>query len=117
VNAEITKAFLENGVIGACVIALAIVVWRLSIRYNSIQETRVTEAKAVTDQILGISKEWLTAIAELTASIDKNTENVTALRTETREKFEGVSNLVREMIKELKDYVDELRRSRSGRGG
>lgn len=115
-NADIAKIFLENGVIGACVIALAIVVWRLSIRYNAIQETRVTEAKAVTDQILGLSKEWLTAIAELTASIEKNTDNVTALRTETREKFEGVSTLVRAMIEELKDYVDELRK-RNGRGG
>lgn len=116
-NADIAKAFLENGVIGACVIALAIVVWRLSIRYNAIQETRVTEAKAVADQILGLSKEWLTAIAELSQMVEKHSENVTSLRAETREKFEGVSLLVREMIKELKDYVDELRQPRGGRGG
>jgi len=107
---EVTAVILERGLLGAITIALAIVVWKLYRAYNCTQDTRVDEAKAVTDKVLALSEEWLQALSELTAMVRKHADNVTQLRDECRERTEGVAMMIREMIRDLRTYTDDLRR-------
>lgn len=109
---ELAAKFLEHGITGACVIALAYVVWKLYKAYNKIQDDRVLEAKAVTDKMLSISEEWLTALGDITNMVERHSDNVTELRNECRERTEGVATLIREMIRDLRTYTDEQRRKR-----
>ena len=112
-----TTKFIENGVIGICVIVLAIVVWKLARAYNRIQETRIDEAKAVTDRILKLAEEWQESQNDLTSAVGRHADNVTQLRDECRERTEGVAMMIREMIKDLRAYVDEVRKRLSRGGG
>lgn len=109
---ELAAKFLEHGITGACVIALAYVVWKLYKAYNKIQDDRVVEAKAVTDKMLSISEEWLTALGDITKMVERHSDNVTELRNECRERTEGVATMIREMIRDLRTYTDEQRRKR-----
>lgn len=116
-NPAWAKGFLENGFLGVCVLVLAIVVWKLARAYNKIQETRIDEAKAVTDRILAMSEEWLKGQTDLTGAVGRHADNVTQLRDECRERTEGVAEMIREMIRDLRAYVDEVRRTRPRGGG
>lgn len=116
-NPDLATKFLENGVIGACVVVLAFVVWRLYKSYDKIQDSRVNEAQAVTDRILKLSEDWLTAISDLTKMVEQHSGNVTELRKENRERLEGVVGAIHDMTRELKDYAEELRRRHRGGGG
>lgn len=109
-TADLAAKFLEQGVIGACIVALAIVVWKLYRTQNKLQDTRVSEAKEVTDRILALSDEWVKSINDLTRMVEKHSENVVSLRNECRERTEGVAAMIRTMIEQFKAYAEELRR-------
>jgi hypothetical protein len=60
---DVTTIFLEHGLLGACVLVLAGVVWRLYRAYAAVQNQRVSEAQAVTDRILEVSDKWMEAVS------------------------------------------------------
>jgi len=68
---DVLPIFLEHGLLGACVIVLAVVVWRLFKALAKTQNDRVTEAHAVTDKLLEVSEKWLDAISAQGAESDK----------------------------------------------
>lgn len=110
---DVAAIFLQYGPLGASVVALAIVSWRLYRANVVLQDARVDEAKAVTDKVLALSDEWLTAIDKLSEMVKLHASNVTQLRDECRERTEGVATMIREMIRDLRAYADDVRR----RGG
>lgn len=112
-NPEIVAKFLENGIVGACVIVLAVVVWRLYKALTKIQETRVAEAQAVTDKLLTISSDWQESIDSLTQMVEKHNDSVVQMRTESKTTLEGFGVELRAMTKELRDYTDEMRKRAS----
>ena len=113
----IAAKLLEYGILGLVVLVLGVTLWRLSRAFNAIQEMRIAEAKAVTDRILALSTDWLKKIGEQTDTVHRHNDNVTSLRNECRERTEGVANLIRDMISQLRHYADEVRRATARRGG
>ena len=84
---EILPIFLEHGLLGACVIVLAVVVWRLFKALAKTQNTRVEEAQAVTDKVIAVSEKFLEHVAELTAEVEKLGEKVDGVE----KKVDGVA--------------------------
>lgn len=76
---DVTTVFLEHGLLGACVLVLAGVVWRLYRAYAGVQDQRVAEAQAVTDKILDVSSKWGTAISDQTAEVKGLGEKIEAV--------------------------------------
>jgi len=110
---DVVVEFLKNGVLGAAVIGLAIAVWRIYRALQKVNESRVGEAREVTQQLLDLSQTWTEMIAAQTAMIEHHNENVTALRNECRERTEAVRVMIRELILDLKNEM----KNRNSRGG
>jgi uncharacterized protein YlxW (UPF0749 family) len=73
---DVLPIFLEHGLLGACVIVLAVVVWRLYKAHSKTQNTRVAEAQAVADKMIDVSEKFLEHVAALTSEIEKTGEKV-----------------------------------------
>ncbi len=87
---KIVALFLEYGLLGACVLVLAIVVWRLFRSLSRTQDTRVAEAQAVTDKMLALSEKFLEHVAALTSEIEKLVEKAEKMDAIER-KIDGVA--------------------------
>ncbi len=101
----IAAKFLENGIIGACVIVLAVVVWRLYRANQRANEARIAEAKAVTVQLLGLSTKWIEAIEALTSAMKTYNTNVEQIQAGCRQRMEELRSLVREMISDMRQAI------------
>ena len=109
----IAAELLKNGVLGAAVIGLAVFIWRIYRALQKVNESRVAEAREVTQQLLDLSQTWTEMIAAQTAMIERHNENVTALRNECRERTEAVRVMIRELLLDLKNEM----KNRNSRGG
>ena len=69
---EIATLFLEHGLLGACVVVLAITVWRLHSANTKVQETRVAEAQAVTEKLLEVSEKFIDQVSVQTAEVGRS---------------------------------------------
>lgn len=84
---EVLPLFLEHGLLGACVVVLAIVVWRLYRAHSKTQNDRVAEAKAVTDKVIDVSEKFLEHVAALTSEIEKLVEKMESVER----KIDGIA--------------------------
>ena len=94
--------FLQYGPLGACVVVLAGVVWRLYSANAQIQNTRVAEAQAVTAKLLEVSEKWLAMLASQSGEIEKTTERCGAINERVGEVLTAVQQLDRDVQKGLK---------------
>jgi peptidoglycan hydrolase CwlO-like protein len=84
---DVLPIFLEHGLLGACVIVLAVVVWRLFKALAKTQNDRVAEAQAVTDKMLNVSDRFLEHVSALTSEVEKVSEKVDGVE----KKIDGIA--------------------------
>lgn len=94
---EVLPIFLEHGLLGACVIVLAVVVWRLYKALVKVQNERVAEAKAVTEKLLEVSEKWLEALGEQSGESDKIAACVDAVKSKVGEVLAALQQHDRDM--------------------
>ena len=64
---QVANLFLDKGILGACVVALAVVVWRKDMALQAALEARTADAKELSATLVDVSK----AVALNTQSLER----------------------------------------------
>ena len=103
---DVIAELLKNGVLGCAVIGLSMYVWKMFRALQTIQESRVSEAHEVSQQLLALAQVWSETIASQTDMVERLSESVSAGRSEATAQAEATRLAIRELLTDLKAEIN-----------
>ena len=103
---DVIVELLKNGVLGAAVVGLSVYVWRMFRALQKVQESRVSEAHEVSQQLLGLAQNWSETISAQTTMVERLSESVSAGRSEATAQAEATRLAIRELLTDLKAEIN-----------